>query len=55
MTPLEEAHVRLGWRLYVLLFCYSYMCFSIYLASYLWVLSNVFGFKIVGCVFGGRP
>ena len=50
-----EMHEKYGWRLYTLLFCYTYTFFSIFLASYLWVLSNVFGFRIVGCVAGWCP
>lgn len=53
--PLVAAHRDHGWKLYFFTFCYTYTFFSIYLASYCWILSHVFGFKIVGCVFGWCP
>lgn len=53
--PLVINHREMGWKLYVFTFCYTYTFFSIYLASYCWILSHVFGFKIVGCIFGWCP
>ena len=54
--PLLEARERVGaLAFYSLLFCYSYTFFGIFFVSYLWVLSHVFGYKIVGCLFGWCP
>lgn len=43
-----ELDVLLGWRLYVILFCVIFTSFQIFIVSYLWLLSNIFGFHIVG-------
>lgn len=47
-----ETIQQMGWRYYALVFCCGYTGFSIYFTSYVWVLSNVFHFKIVGKLFG---
>lgn len=53
MKPeLFEANEKLGWKLYILIFCYIYTAFSIFFTSYIFILSNVFHFKIVGKLLG---
>jgi len=54
--PLEpelfETHEKIGWILYVLIFFYTYTIFSIFLTTYIWLLVNVFGFRVTGTILG---
>ena len=49
---LFETHERIGWKLYALIFFYTYTIFSIFLTTYIWLLVNVLGFRVTGTLLG---
>jgi len=44
---LVECHKKLGWKLYVLIFCYAYTVFSILCTMEIWIMVNLFGWRVV--------